>query len=87
MEPSYVNSNHKIQELKTNVNELFSNPRPQRHSSRVEDRKKIEDLLKDFSSDMNSLQNKFDCVATCITGILDTLENMDERMTAVEKKT
>ena len=35
---------------------------------------------------MNSLQNKFDCVATCITGILDTLENMDEGMTAVEKK-
>ena len=42
--------------------------------------------IAEFSSDMNSLQNKFDSVATWITGILDTLENTDERMTAIEMK-
>ena len=59
MEPYYVNSNNKAQELKTNLTELFFNPRPKRHSSNVEVRNKIKVLLKDYAFDMNALQYNF----------------------------
>ena len=58
-----------------------------RSSSRIDDRKKLEDILKDLSSDFVNFQRKFDNALDCIAELLNRVESLEDRVANLEKKT
>ena len=56
----------------------------QLRSSNKNDKQKLEEMLKDFSSDLNNLNNKFGIFAGCITTLLDRVESLESRIIALE---
>ena len=49
----------------------------QLRSSSKNKKQKLEDMLKDFSNDLNNLNNKLGVFAGCITSLFDRVESLD----------
>ena len=86
MKPDYVTKNKskvKISELKKRL-ESNSLPTKKRTSTRIDDRKKIEDCYKELQNDFCNIYKKFEMFHECIYSILDTVEDLENRMSKLE---
>ena len=86
MKPDYVTKNKskvKISELKKRL-ESNSLPTKKRSSTRIDDRKKIEDCYKELQNDFCNIYKKFEMFHECIYSILDTVEDLENRMSKLE---
>ena len=89
MKPDHVISNKSkyksIKDMKSSLSSCNENSSKQRSSSRIDNRKNVEDCFCDMSLDFNKLSKKFDSVFECLTGILDQMEEMESRIIKLEE--
>ena len=89
MKPDYISSQKSkaksISELKSRLSKSKSSLMSKRTSGRNEDRKQVEDCLRDLHSDFTSLCKKFDGVYDCIHVVLDKIEVVESRLDKLEK--
>ena len=86
MRPDTVDSDfYKNLRMKiTNSSDWNSNARQLRSNCNINDKKKIEDMLREFSGDFSNLHKKFDAFASNVVGLIDRVESMETRIATME---
>ena len=86
MRPDTVDSDfYKNLRMKiTNSSDWNSNARQLRSNCNINDKKKIEDMLREFSGDFSNLHKKFDAFASVVVGLIDRVESMETRIATME---
>ena len=57
-----------------------------RSSSRLDDKKKVEDAFRELSSELTNLAKKFDSIINSVMGVIDEVEDLRSRVSELEKK-
>ena len=73
------------QNLKNRLAKSKSQNTPQRSSTRIDQRKQVEDCFKDLQESFGCIVKKLDVVYDCITNILDGMTVFEQRLTKLEK--
>ena len=90
LKPVYIKSTNmskskNLQHYRQQLDRISTSVLKQRNSSRIDDKKKAEDMCREISNDITNLSAKLECFAGCLTGIFDKLEEQDFRLEAQDE--
>ena len=88
MKPVYVRqqkSKFKLSELKMQLESCTNSSNSNKRSTRLDDRKKIEDCYRELQTDFVNIHKKLDIFNQCILGIFERMDELESRVEKLEK--